>query len=320
MVTTIPNAIPPEQYEAMAARVLKMNTGIEDFIRNEMMDHKRNYDPVTGARYTAFDAPYGSFYQRVPLVAPDGALVNCELLMSCNPTPGAVLYIHGAAFMRRTNDLNLKTADRLCWMTGNLVCVPDYRIGIPYTYSQMVMDVIVGYRYLLEEKGYKPEQITMMADSSGCVTALQAVREMGNLGISAPGKIILWSPPAKERCDREKVNQGKERDLAFSTNDLLYISNNTYFEGMCKGMNAEEVYPIYGEFSVLKNSLVYIQTGGAEMLTEDAYMLHDLLANICPCMLEVYDDMYHNFQTYFSICDMARVCWEKIVRFIANVE
>ena len=318
MVITIPNTITSDQFEVMTERVTKMNTGVEDFIYKEMLDHKRNYDPITGARYTAFAAPYGSSYQRVPLVAPDGALVNCELLASTNPSPGAVLYVHGAAFMRRTNDLNLKTADRLCWMTGNLVCVPDYRIGATYTYSQMVMDVIAGYNYLVQVKKYHPSQITMMADSSGCVTALQSIREMENLGIVAPGKVILWSPPVHERVDREKVNQGKERDLAFRTNDLLFISNNTYMSEMCKGMDAKDVYPIYGDFCGLKDSKVLIQVGGTEMLTEDSYMLHELLADVCSCTLEVYENMFHNFQTYYSICETSKICWSKITNFITN--
>lgn len=320
MVKVIANTIAAESFAVMSQKVLEMNTDIEALILNEMIDHRNGYDPITGERFTSFSPPYGSIYSRVSLVAPDGALVNCEILASGKQVDGAVLYVHGAAFMRRTNDLNLRTADRLCSMTGNLVCVPDYRIGADYTYDQMVMDVIVGFRYLTEKLGYSPSRVTMLADSSGCVTLLQTVREMGKQGMPVPGKIILWSPPVHERVDHDLVNQGKERDLAFSTNDLLFLSNNVYFAVMCADMSARDAYPIYGDFSCLKDSRVLIQAGSLEMLIDDAHQLHDLLSDICSCTLEVYEDMFHNFQAYYSYCEMSKVCWESVTNFITVAE
>ncbi len=320
MTKTVPNMIESEQFEALRQRVLTMNTNIEDFVRNEMSNHRKSYDPVTGERLTTFVSLNNNGYQRVPLFSIDGALVNCEILTPPHVSDSAILYVHGAAFQRRSNDINLKTADRLCSMTGHSVCVPDYRVGADYTYEQMVDDVIVGYRYLVWNLRYQPERITILADSSGCVTALQAVRELGREDLPAPGKIVLWSPQADEKFDASRIAEGKKRDIALRTNDLFSVGFNLYLKEMGKGKSPEKIYPLYGDYGALKNSKVLIQAGAEEMLIEDAYKLHDLFAQVCPSTLEVYEDMFHNFQTYYSICDMAKVCWKSVIEFITDAE
>ena len=319
MIKNIDNMMAPKSFENMRQRVLKMNTGIEDFVYEEMLDHKKSYDPVTGIRNTEYQSPNGNDYLVASINASDGGRVNCEFIFpEQDDSESIILYVHGAAFQRRVNDINLKTADRLCTMTGHGVCVPDYRVGIEYTYDEMINDIIDSYRYLIMNNGYKPENMTLIADSSGCVTALQAIREMEKQSLEAPRNIILWSPQADEKLDEEKIKKGKETDIAAQTNDLFNIGKGIYSDEMGKGKSREELFPIYGDYSNLRDSRILIQAGADEILIDDAYILYGKFSKICPCTLEVYEDMFHNFQTYFSICEMAKVSWESVVKFITE--
>ena len=321
MLKVIPNTIPDDRFESMRERVLKMNTNIEDFVQNEMLHHKDFYNPVVGARLTGF-APSDDnvLYLREPLIASDGALLNCEFLVPRGSASNAILYVHGAAFQRRSNDINLKTADRLCAMTKNTVCIPDYRVGADYTYDQMVSDVVASYKYLTLIVGFEPENITILADSSGCVTALQALRKIEEEYMLAPGKVVLWSPQADEKFDAERIAEGKKKDIALQTNELFVAGFDIYLSKMGAGKTPKELYPVYGNFDFLEHSKVLIQAGADELLIEDAYKLHDKFEKICPCTLEVYEKMFHNFQTYYSICETAKTCWQRVVSFITERE
>lgn len=320
MIKSILNMMEPEHYESMCERVIKMNTGIEDFVKQEMLNHKDAYDPVTGHRKTEYQSPNGNDYLVASIIASDESRVNCEFILpEKDDSESMILYVHGAAFQRRVNDINLKTADRLCTMTGQGVCVPDYRVGIEYTYDQMISDIVDSYRYLIKNNGYKPENITVLADSSGSITALQAIKELYKWSLPAPRNIILWSPQADD-LDDEKIQMGKMTDIAMRPNDLFKVGQHIFRDEMGKGKSVEELFPIYGDYSNLKDSRILIQVGADEMLLEDAYQLHDLFSKICSCTFEVYEDMYHNFQTYFSICEMAKVCWQSTVKFIKEGE
>lgn len=319
MQITIGNGMAAEAFEAMQQRVIQMSTGIDEFVYNEMLNHKMSYDPATGKRFTSFESSGDNGYSVISVITGDGVPVNLEFIKPVSGNDDAlVLYIHGAAYIRRSNDINLKTADRLCTMTNQIVCVPDYRIGKDYSYDQMIADVIATYHFLITTGGYDSQKITFLADSSGCVTTMQSIREFAKFDLPAPGKIVLWSPMADEKSDEARFVEGKYRDISFRSNNLFKVGVSTYHKDMCKGKKVEDVYPVYGDYSNLKNTRIMIQAGAEEILREDAERLYEVFIKSCPCALEMYEGMFHNFQTYFSVCEMAKVCWNRTVEFITN--
>lgn len=315
MVKIVANKMNAEAFEDLKQRVIRMSTGIDEFVYSEMLGHMQSYDSDTGMRKTEFQS-VNNLYSVFSVTAPDQVMVPCEMLTPPDAAMDSVIiYVHGAAFQRRVNDINLKMADRLCSMAGQAVCVPDYRVGISYTYDQMVGDVTACYRHLLEQCRVAPERVTFLCDSSGCITTLQVMRELNGTDLPAPGNIILWSPQADELFDDERIADSKLKDITLRTNDLFAKGFNTYTK-MCEGKSVQEVFPAYGDYTKLKNTRMLIQSGVEEIFEEDAYKLRDLFANVCSCTLELYEGMFHNFQTYFSVCEMAPVCWEHMLEFI----
>lgn len=318
MVKTIANKMTAEAFENLKQRVIQMSTGVDEFVYAEMLNHRNSYDGETGLRKTSFVSANHNWYSVVPVVTADQTVVNCEMI---TPPAGirdrVIVYVHGAAFQRRLNDINLKTADRLCSMTGQPVCVPDYRVGIDYTYDQMVNDVAACYQYLLYQRRYAPENITILSDSSGCVTALQVIRELTAQGVPAPGNIVLWSPPVVEgEFGEERISEGKKRDITVQNNDLFSVAFGIYADTMCAGRNVRDSFPAFGDYAALKDTRILIQSGMEEAFREDACKLYEIFREICSCTLELYEGMFHNFQTYFSVCEMAPVCWQNMIDFL----
>lgn len=313
MICNIENKMDTQCFEEMRQRVLEINTNIDKFIQEEMKNHEKKYCNITGKRFTNYYPDNGNLHSFIPIKSFDDVVIHCETVLPLrnNNPDNVVLYIHGAAFQRRVDSVNLKTIDRFCSMLNQAVFMPDYRIGSSYKYVQMLHDVVATYMYIITKLGYKPENISIIADSSGTVTALQMIKELAEKKIQVPSKIVLWSPIADGKETDENHN-----DIAFKTNDLYNVSLHAYLHDMCKEMDIIDVMPIYGCHENMKGAKVLIQAGKDEILLNDAIKLYNKFNEVCETTLEIYEDMFHNFQTYYSICDMARVCWDRVIEFI----
>lgn len=317
MVERIPCLIYGEELEELYKRVLKMNTGIDSFVVDEMLHHKEHYDSVSGFRKTNLQLN-GNQYNQLVLEQADGYKLPVEIIASEVKSRRVILYIHGAAFHRRSNDINIKTADRMCSRTGQMVVVPDYRVGESYTYNQMVSDVVATYKWIVEQLGYSESDVTILADSSGCITAMQAMFHALDENFYLPGKMVLWSPQYDDQFDYDRIQKGKEVDVALRPNDLFGKGFRLYRDVMCRGLTPRKTIPCYGDFRGWENTQILIQSGSEEMLTPDAIALDELLGGVCQVTTELYMGMFHNFATYYSMCEMARVCWDRAVKFILS--
>ncbi len=322
MIREIKNIMTTESYNAMSNTVVKMNENVETFIYNEMINHKADYDPQTGLRRTDYLSQSGEIqYGCVSLMGIKEYRIGLEYvkksdMLSMRENQRVVLYIHGAAFQRRTQDLNIKTAERICEMTGYPVYIPDYRIGIDYRIDEMIGDIIDSYRYLIQVRGYKAENMTLIADSSGCTSMMAALQKLDEYNLAGPKEVILMSPFTDAGLTNPSIQGNKNKDIAFLSNRLLENSVRVFTREGRRDTARAEVSPIAGDYQSLKDTKVLIQVGKDERLLDDSVKLYHKLKKICACTLEVYEDMFHNFETYYSMCDMAKVSWDNYINFM----
>lgn len=324
MVREIKNTMSVASFDAMRDTVVRMNENVETFIYQEMMNHKADYNPATGLRWTEY-LPKSSdqLYGCIALTGSKGHKIGLEYVakrdMPCShEKQRAVMYIHGAAFQRRTQDLNLKTAERICGLTGYPVYVPDYRIGIDYQIGETIRDIVDSYRYLVQVCQYKAENLTLIADSSGCASLMSALQKLEEYALASPGEVILMSPIADAGATNRSVNINKHKDIAFISNKLFEESIQVFTKDGKMDTCCAEISPIFGDYKHLKNTRVLIQVGKDERLLDDSVNLYYKLKQVCDCTLEIYEDMFHNFATYYTMCDMAKVSWEHYIRFMAG--
>lgn len=313
-----------ESFHHMRDTVTKMNRDIEIPIYEEMLHHKADYHPETGLRISAF-TPRNSLLRYGCLSFPGSTgqtigmefLSKPEQLLSPEITQ-VVFYIHGAGFQRRLQDLNLRLSERICEATGSAVYVPDYRIGLDYTNEETLTDITDAYRYLLNTCGYRPEHITALADSSGACSFLAAVQRFESQRLPCPGTIVLFSPFSDASLSSRSIRSNRHKDLAFLTNRLLENSVRIFTRDGALNVKSPELSTAFGNYSCLKNTKVLIQVGTDERLLDDSFFLYQNLSSVCSCTLELYEDMFHNFETYHSFCEMAKVSQEHYVQFLQN--
>lgn len=324
MVREIKNIMNVGKFDAMRDTVIKMNENVESFIYQEMLNHKADYDPTTGLRRTAYfpqneEIQYGC----IPMVGSKGYRIGLEYVkkkdvLDFGENQRTVLYIHGAAFQRRTKDLNIRTAERLCEFTGYPVFVPDYRIGIDYHIRETVRDILDSYRYLIQVCKYRAENLTLIADSSGCTSLMAALQKFGEYELESPREVILLSPFTDASLTNRSVKINKHKDIAFVSNRLFEESIRVFTKEGKRDTSKAEVSPIGGDYGCLKNTRVLIQVGKDERLLDDSVNLYHKLSEICDCTLEIYEDMFHNFETYYSMCEMAKVSWDNYIHFMVS--
>ncbi len=322
MIKEIKNLMSTESFHHMRDTVTKMNRDIEIPIYEEMLHHKADYHPETGLRISAF-APRNSRLRYGCLSFPGstGQTIGMEFLskpeqLLSPEIAQIVFYIHGAGFQRRLQDLNLRLSERICEATDSAVYVPDYRIGLDYTNEETLTDITDAYRYLLNACSYRPEHITVLADSSGACSFLAAVQRFEKQKLPCPGTIVLFSPFSDASLSGRSIRNNRHKDLAFLTNHLLENSVRIFTRDGALNVKNPEMSTALGNYSCLKNTRVLIQVGTDERLLDDSLFLYRNLSSVCSCTLELYEDMFHNFETYHSFCEMAKVSQEHYVQFL----
>lgn len=322
MIKEVRNIMSTDSFHRMRETVTKMNLNIEIPIYEEMLHHKADYHTDTGLRKTGF-APHSSLLQYgcLPVSGSNGHTIGMEFLtkpewlLSPGSSP-AVFYIHGAGFQRRLQDLNLRLSERICEAVGSAVYAPDYRIGLDYPLEETLSDIMDSYRYLLDTCGYRAEHVTALADSSGACSLLAAIQHFGEKQLPCPGRLILFSPFSDASLSGRSIRSNQPKDLAFLTNHLLESSVRIFTRDGTLDVKNPALSTALGEYSCLKNTKVLIQVGTAERLLDDSLLLYRNLNSVCACTLELYEDMFHNFETYHSFCEMAKVSQEHYVRFL----
>ena len=77
---------------------------------------------------------------------------------------------------------------------GADVLTIDYRVAPENPFPAAVEDAVYAYKWLLDEKNYKPDQIVVAGDSAGGGLALALCMYAKDHGLPLPGGVITMSP------------------------------------------------------------------------------------------------------------------------------
>ncbi len=311
-----------EELEELRTKVYKMNQNVDQICYSEMLNHHSDYDEF-GKRITDWLPQSNAVYGQFQIKALHDYLLPIEYL-KCSMDKNsdmALLYIHGSAFMRRTRDHNCTTADKIYEMFEDVdVYMPDYRIGLEYSVDETLNDIVDSYEYLLSI-GYSPDKIIVLGDSSGATNVLSSLMLFADKQIPAPGYVVVISAMTDTQPKSEDIM--KEMDIVFSDNNNLinvardcFVKNSDY-----KSPYYSPVHGNYEYFSKINgcNTKILLQVGTAELFLDDSInMFKQLQKQGCDCYLEMYQDMYHDFPMYRSICKMCNVSWNNFMKFVKD--
>ena len=106
---------------------------------------------------------------------------------------GALLYLHGGAFVVETPRAHGAFVAELAGRCGMIAAMPSYRLAPEEPFPAAVEDVMACYRGLLE-LGYAAEDIVVAGDSAGGHLTLVLLQQALKEGLPMPAAGLMLSP------------------------------------------------------------------------------------------------------------------------------
>lgn len=229
-------------------------------------------------------------------------------------TGRVVLQLHGGGYIGPMKNVYRHFAVRYSRLSlGSDVLTIDYRVAPEHPYPAALHDAVAAYRWLLEEKNYRPEQLVVAGDSAGGGLSLALCLYLRDHGMPLPAGVVVMSPWADLTLSGESYQTNYENDPLYgnSTDNMLYHS------AYIGDGDPQDPYmsPIFGNFSGFPP--VLLQVGDLEVLLSDSLRVSDQLRKAgVKRRLSVYEGMFHEFQMALDLMPESREAWEEVERFM----
>jgi len=223
---------------------------------------------------------------------------------------GAVLYLHGGAFVLGSPRTHRAMASRLAKLTGLPVLVPDYRLAPGARCPAALKDARAAWAHLLD-CGLPPERISVAGDSAGGGLAVALTQSLaGETG--SPSSVVVFSPWVDLSLTGETIRSLESADPMLRP-DYLAWAARTYLGG--RAATDPEASPLFGDFTDFPPML--IQAGGREILLDDAIRLATAArATGTDVRLELEPGLWHAWQLFAGILPEADTALLRAARFI----
>jgi acetyl esterase/lipase len=226
---------------------------------------------------------------------------------------GAVLFMHGGAFMFCGLRTHRRAVTRLSAATGLPVLSIAYRQLPVVPLRGSVADCVTAYRFLLEQ-GFAPSDVVFVGDSAGghlaFATALEAVDE----GLPKPAGIISISPWLDMDATTKLRHPNAKLDAYAPAKRLPVLAR------MCAG--GDEIDPLLSPVNRELGNLppVLIQVGATEMLRCDSELMAERLAAAgVPCTLQIWEGQVHAFPVLAGLIPEGRAAIAEMARFVHSL-
>lgn len=263
-------------------------------------------------------APEGTRWRRVDL-----GLCGAELVLGAGvaDTPGeggAILYLHGGAFLT----CGLNTHRRLVSRISSASGVPALNVGyrqMPYEpITESVADGLDGLHWLLAQ-GHRIEDVTIAGDSAGGYLAFAVARAAMDAGLGRPAGVVALSPLLDFDPAGKAVHRNAHRCQTFSLRAVSRLTDVSENLETRRGVSGRRTCPVNMPLADMPPTLIHV--GSREILLADAeLMANRLVAAGVPCDLTVWDRQVHVFQAAASWVPEARAAIDEIGTFVAGLE
>lgn len=206
-----------------------------------------------------------------------------------------ILYCHGGGYTSGGLGFSRVLASKLTRATGMDTLAFDYRLAPEHPYPAAVEDALTAWGHL-ESLGIAPGDIVLAGDSAGGNLALVLCLKLREAGRGLPGALLLMSPWTDMTASGESL-RGRAGIDPVLTPEYMYAVREAYAGGLDPSDCL--LSPLFADFAGFPPAL--IQVGTHEILYSDAERLAErMLAAGADCRLEVWENMWHDFQMYPS--------------------
>ena len=206
-----------------------------------------------------------------------------------------ILYCHGGGYTSGGLGFSRVLASKLTRATGLDVLAFDYRLAPEHPYPAAIEDGMTAWEHLRAE-GLEPGDIILAGDSAGGNLALVLCLELRERGSALPGALLLMSPWTDMTASGESLRERAGIDPVLSP-EYMFAVREAYAGGLDD--SDWRLSPLFADFAGFPPAL--IQVGTHEILYSDAERLAERMrAAGVECRLEVWENMWHDFQMYPS--------------------
>lgn len=261
----------------------------------------------------AWRCPSGYLYEMIPTEN-----FMMEYLRPENTVTGRViLQLHGGGYIGPIKNIYRRFAVKYSKISyGADVLSVDYRVAPEYPFPAALDDVVWAYKWLIEEKKYKPSHIVLAGDSAGGGLVLALCMYLKDHELPLPGGVIAMSPWADVTLSGESYETNYEIDPLFGNSKENMLYQCSYIGDADK----ENPYlsPLFGDFTDFPPLL--LQVGGYEVLLSDSRSVaKKARAAGVKVRLSVYEGMFHVFQMGLDLIPESREAWEEAAEFLRIV-
>ncbi len=230
-----------------------------------------------------------------------------------NKNEGAILFIHGGAYIIENDILHWKVIARLADQLGYTIYVPMYPLAPKHTYMETFNLMTELYKTMLQK--HKSKKISILGDSAGAQIALSFCQLIKTKDLPQPNAMVLVSPvtdnsPSGEAL--EKMKQLDEKDCMLSA---ALIESALKWWAVGSKVNDYLVSPKYGDFNGL--APMYVFSGTYEMLNYQAEELIEIAKRAGVTVSYIKGEKMMHAWPYMPI---ARECKKAVKQIIEIIE
>ena len=225
-----------------------------------------------------------------------------------------LLYLRGGAFVIGSPQTHRGICSALASRGQFGVCALDYRLAPAYPAPAACDDAVAAYQALLQ-RGYTPEQITLIGDSAGGNLVLVAAQKLAALKLPLPAALVCFSPVTDMTAEQLHTPAAGDPLLHPS---WLDSARDAYCPAGLSRADAM-VSPLYGQLKGLPPLL--LQVGEDEVLLNDSLRLADAArAAGMDVRLERYAELWHVFQAHAGLLQASNDALQRVVDFIDGAQ
>lgn len=248
-------------------------------------------------------------------------LANCDAeLMHRGDCPphGAMLYLHGGAFVVGGLNSHRRLISRIVTAAGVTSLAVNYRKLPAHPVSAAVEDALDGFR-ALTEMGYQPSEIVIAGDSAGGFLALVTSLIAQRRGYGSPAALVCISPLVQRDPAGKLVLASQSNDPLFPAAALIAMER--LMLSAEKTAAGFEVLDSFVEGCVPTLACLpptLFQVGSDEILRPDTEFAAARLAEAgVPVELQIWRNQVHVFQIAADVLVDAKAAVGEISAFVA---
>lgn len=241
-----------------------------------------------------------------------------EYLRPENTVTGRViLQLHGGGYIGPIKNIYRRFAVKYSKISyGADVLSVDYRVAPEHPFPAALDDAVWAYKWLIDEKNYRPGNIVLAGDSAGGGLVLALCLYLKDHNLPLPGGIIAMSPWTDVTLGGDSYVTNYDIDPLFGNSKENMLYQCSYIGDADK--KNPYLSPLFGDYKDFPPLL--LQVGGYEVLLSDSREVARKAREAgVRVRLSIYRGMFHVFQMGLDLIPESREAWEEAAEFLRIV-